>query len=161
MSQSVIEFIAVSIALATLIAAWIVTRKTRKELEQAQAFNLELMQDIGRGSLECLKLRVENKGLQDQNRKLQHELETAVAWSVDLYEELDDRKRYPLRGLTDDQLVEVIREELTARVEAGYIVEWAYGFSSESPFWKIASKVGGAAFRVVDKAKRGKLEVQQ
>ena len=161
MPQSVIEFITVSIALATLIAAWIVIRKTRKELEQARAFNFELMQDIGRESFNNLKLRVENKGLKDQNQNLQHALETAVSWAVDLFEELHDRKRYPLRVLTDDQLVEVIREELTDRVEAGYIFEWAYGASSENPFWKIASKVGGAAFRVVDKAKRGKLEVQQ
>lgn len=160
MSQSVIEFIAVSIALATLIAAWIVIRKTRMELEQARAFNFELMQDIGRESFENLKLRVENKGLKDQNQKLQHELETAVAWTVDLFEELYDRKHFPLRGLTDDQLVEAIRAELTYRVEHRCLVEYAFG-PADDPIWKIASKVGGAAFRVVDKAKRGKLEVQQ
>ena len=157
MSQSVIEFIAVSIALATLLAAWIVIRKTRKELATARSYNAQLVEQMINESCKNRRLRGENKGLKDQNQKLQHALETAVSWA----EELHDRKRYPLRVLTDDQLVEVIREELTDRVEAGYIFEWAYGASSENPFWKIASKVGGAAFRVVDKAKRGKLEVQQ
>lgn len=86
----------------------------------------------------------------------------AIEWNAELLKEIEERKAMPLRGLSDEQLVEAIRKELTYRVETRYLIQWAYGSAGgDDAIWKIASKVGGAAFRVVDNAKRGKLEVQQ
>lgn len=127
--------------------------KLRKSLRDARLHNSELQTELTRQNFRLSLNRAVIRDLKEQ-------LTGAIEWNAQLLQEIEERKAQPLRGLTDEQLVEAIRKELTYRVESEYFFEWAFGASSEKPFWKIASKVGGAAFRVVDKAKRGKLEVQ-
>lgn len=95
--------------------------------------------------------------------ELDKEITGAIEWNAQLLQEIEERKALPLRDLSDEQLVEAIRKELTYRVEKLYLNQWVNGpvvLTGDEAVWKIASKVGGAAFRVVDKAKRGKLEFQ-
>ena len=126
--------------------------KARKALKDSRQYSLGLREDIDDAYFKIATLRAINK---DATR----ELVDSTEFGEKLQQEIEERKALPLRGLTDEELVEVIREELTHRVEHRCLVEYAFG-PSDDPIWKIASKVGGAAFRVVDKAKRGKLAVQ-
>lgn len=160
MSQALIQFLTIAIAIAVVIAVALHILKINKALKEAREFNRKLQ-----GQNALLQVRIAGQkgaeyALQSEVNNLEVEIRTIVAFAADLLQEIEERKALPLRGLTDSELVEVIREELTHRVEGYYLIDWAYGTTSEEPFWKIASKVGGAAFRVVDKAKRGKLSVQ-
>lgn len=93
--------------------------------------------------------------------ELAKELMDTIEWNAQLLQEIEELKARPLHGLSDEQLVEAIHKELTNRVETRYLIQWIAGAEGgDEAIWKIASKVGGAVFRVVDKAKRGKLEVQ-
>lgn len=128
--------------------------KLRKALEDSRSYAKGLEETLAgqRRKVSALKWAT---------GELTKELMEAIEWNAQLLQEVEERKGHPLRGLTDDQLVEAIRKELTYRVETRYIIQYAYGsYGGDEAIWKIASKVGGAAFRVVDKAKRGKLEVQ-
>ena len=131
---------------------WAQLHKTRKALKDSRQYSLGLQEDITDAAFKTATLRAINK---DAVR----ELVDSIEFGAQLLQEIEDRKALPLRGLSDSALVEVVRKELTHRVEDRCLVEYAFGPSAE-PIWKIASKVGGAAFRVVDAAKRGKLAVQ-
>lgn len=159
MSQALIQFLTIAIAIAVVIVVALHILKANKALKEARKFNLKLQ-----GQNAMLQVRIAGQkgaeyALQSEVNNLEREILTLVAFAADLLQEIEERKALPLRGLTDEELVEVIREELTHRVEHRCLVEYAFG-PADDPIWKIASKVGGAAFRVVDKAKRGKLTVQ-
>lgn len=129
--------------------------KLRKTLEDSRSYAKGLEEDLAK-----------NRHTVSSMRWLAAELSTeitgAIEWNAQLLQEIEELKARPLHGLSDDQLVEAIRKELTHRVETRYIIQYTYGSSGgDDAIWKIASKVGGAAFRVVDKAKRGKLDIQQ
>lgn len=131
---------------------WAQLRKARKALEDSRQYALGLQGEITGLNYKASILRAINKDLVG-------ELVDSIEFGAKLLQEIEDRKALPLRGLSDSALVEVVSKELTHRVEHRCLVEYAFG-PSDDPIWKIASKVGGAAFRVVDKAKRGKLTVQ-
>lgn len=145
-------FALVFILPAVALYLWAQLHKARKALKDSRQYSLCLQKAIADATYETATLRAINK---DAVR----ELVDSIEFGAQLLQEIEDRKAFPLRGLFDEELVEVIREELTHRVEHRCLVEYAFGPSDE-PIWKIASKVGGAAFRVVDAAKRGKLPVQ-
>ena len=142
----------IMIAICGLIffpAAALHIRKLRKALEDSRNYARCLEETLaGR--------RHAVSALRRSTDALTKELMDAIEWNALLLQEIEERKALPLRGVTDEELVEVVRKELTHRVEDRLLVEYAFGPPAE-PIWKIASKVGGAAFRVVDTAKRGKL----
>lgn len=131
---------------------WAQLHKARKALKDSRQYALGLQEEIAGLNYEASIIRAINK---DAVR----ELVDSIEFGAKLLQEIEDRKALPLRGLSDSALVEVVSKELTHRVEHRCLVEYAFG-PSDDPIWKIASKVGGAAFRVVDKAKRNKLPVQ-
>lgn len=131
-------------------------RKLRKTLEDSRSYAKGLEETLTGKLLKVSALRWSTDGLTK-------ELQEAIEWNAQLLQEIEERKAQPLRDLSDEQLVEAIRKELTHRVETRYLNQWVYGpvvLTGDDAIWKIASKVGGAAFRVVDKAKRGKLVFQ-
>lgn len=154
MSQALIEFLALSVVIATLVVSWLQVRKANKALAESRATaNLLRWEVTARGYEVSLYKAV--------SKDAKRELLEVIEWNAQLLQEIEVRKAQPLASLTDDQLVEAIRKEVEGRVSGKYLAWYATGETSDGqPFWKLASKVGGAAFRVVDKAKRGKLAVQ-
>lgn len=154
MSQALIEFISLSVVIAALVAAWLTVRKANKALSDSRNYAAILQKELAFSKANAVYLDA-------GNRKLKGELLEAIEWSAQLLQEIEARKAQPLGGLTDDQLVEAIRKEVEGRVSGKYLAWYACGETSDGqPFWKLASKVGGAAFRIVDKAKRNKLAIQ-
>lgn len=154
MSQALIEFFALSFAIATFIVAVLKIRKLRKELADSRTEASNLRWEVAAKGFDLAFHKAATK-------LLKQELQEAIEWNAELLQEIEARKAQPLAGLTDDELVEVIRKEVESRVSGKYVSWFVWGDTSDGqPYWKLASKVGGAAFRVVDKAKRGKLEVQ-
>lgn len=149
---NVIAFTLVFILPVAALYLWAQLRKARKALEDSRQYSLGLQEDIADAAFKIATLRAINK---DAVRELVYSTE----FGAQLLQEIEYRVERPLYGLSDSALVEAVRKELTHRVEDRCLVEYAFGPSAD-PIWKIASKVGGAAFRVVDKAKRGKLTVQ-
>lgn len=147
-----IAFALVFILPVVALYLWAQLHKARKALKDSRQYSLGLQKAIADAAFEVATLRAINK---DAVR----ELVDSIEFGAHLLQEIEDLKARPLHGLSDSALVEVVRKELTHRVEHRCLVEYAFGPSDE-PIWKIASKVGGAAFRVVDAAKRGKLPVQ-
>lgn len=154
-----IAFALVFILPVVALYLWAQLHKARKALEDSRQYALGLQEEIAGLNYKASILRAINKDLRAINKDLVGELVDSIEFGAGLLQEIEDRKARPLHGLSDSALVEVVRKELTHRVEHRCLVEYAFG-PSDDPIWKIASKVGGAAFRVVDKAKRGKLTVQ-
>lgn len=160
MQETLVNIIAAAIiiiAIAAVVAVPVVIKAFRVlkgRLEDARNLNEDLQREnsFNRASISFLKAF---------NKRLKAELADAVEWNAELLQEIEVRKAQPLGGLTDDQLVEAVRKEVEGRVSGKFLSWYACGETADGePFWKLASKVGGAAFRVVDKAKRGKLTVQ-
>ena len=132
---------------------WAQLRKARKSLEDSRQYALGLQGEITGLNYKASILRAINKDLVG-------ELVDSIEFGAKLLQEIEDRKARPLHGLSDSALVEVVRKELEGRVVVNLLDEDEFGHPINpegDPAHKIASKVGGAAFRVVDKAKRGKL----
>lgn len=155
----IIIILAVAFVVA-IVPVCLFIQKLRNTIKDAREFNQELQGENAFLSLRVVSQKAAVKRLQGKATALNIALNTSVEFAADLLQEIEEHKALPLRGLTDEELVEAISKELTYRVEGYYLIDWAYGTSSDDPIWKIASKVGGASFRVVDKAKRGKLAVQ-
>ena len=134
MSQALIEFFALSISIAVLLAALIENRKTRKALEYARDTNVFLLEHSAELAF---KLAVKEAA----NKDLKREVNAAKAQVAILTE-------FPLFYADADKLPQIVHDELVQRAANSIDLEDAR---------KLASKVGGKAFRVVDAIKRGKL----
>lgn len=156
---NLVDFVAIAIiawSVVSFVAAAVLIPKhikALKELKAARYYNEQLLHDLASSKFKLAQAR--SKGaVMDRDR----ELSQAVVFIADLLQELEVKTLRPLQFLGDDALIAVVREELERRVTHRTLVESVWGTEGgASDPWKIASKVGGAAFRVVDKAKRGKL----
>lgn len=149
-----IAFALVFILPVVALYLWAQLRKARKALEDSRQYALGLQEEIAGLNYKASIIRAINKDLVG-------ELVDSIEFGAGLLQEIEARKAQPLGGLTDDQLVEAVRKEVEGRVSGKYLSWYICGETSDGqPFWKLASKVGGAAFRIVDKAKRNKLAVQ-
>lgn len=156
-----IAFALVFILPVVALYLWAQLHKARKALEDSRQYALGLQEEITVLNYKASILRAINKDLRAINKDLVGELVDSIEFGAKLLQEIEARKAQPLGGLTDDQLVEAVRKEVEGRVSGKYLSWYVCGETSDGqPFWKLASKVGGAAFRIVDKAKRNKLPVQ-
>ena len=154
---NLVDFTALAIivwSIVSLVAAAVLIPKhikALKELKAARYYNELLLHDLSRSQYKLAQAR--SKGA-----VMDRDLSKAVVFIADLLQELEVKTIRPLQFLGDDALIAVVREELERRVTHRTLVVSFDGSKGDSiDAWKIASKVGGAAFRVVDKAKRGKL----
>lgn len=154
---NLVDFVAIAIiawaAVSFVAAAVLIPKhiKAFKELKAARYYNEQLLHDLSRSQYKLAQAR--SKGA-----VMDRELSQAAVFIADLLQELEVKTLRPLQFLGDDAMIAVVREELERRVTHRTLVESVWGSEGgASDPWKIASKVGGASFRVVDKAKRGKL----
>lgn len=150
-----VDFLAgiiIALAVAFLVAivpVFLYIRKLRKTLQGSRHYAARLEKYRSGAFWELARSH-------EERNHLEGELSKAVVYIADLLGELDTIKQRPLALLSDDRLVAIVRGELERRVVARS--EYRGVVITEGNH-KIASKVGGAAFRVVDKAKRGKLGI--
>lgn len=157
-----VDFLAgiiIALAVAFLVAivpVFLYIRKLHKTLQGSRNYAARLEKYRSEAFAELSKAKYDLALARWKHSNSDGELSKAVVYIADLLGELDTIKQRPLALLSDDRLVAIVRGELERRVVARS--EYRGVVITEGNH-KIASKVGGAAFRVVDKAKRGKLGI--
>lgn len=140
MSQALIEFLALSIGIALVVVNWIIHSRKSKALKESRQFTALLVDQLLSKSFQVICKEAHIKDLKAHNayqEALIHKAHKDAAFLKD----------FPLVYVSDDALPEVIKEELEQR----------HANSINPTDYKLASKCGGKAFRVVDAIKRGKL----
>lgn len=158
MSQALIEFLALSIASAFLLASWISIKRKDQIIKDQRKFNAELLE---KQVDQDFQITSHHAKLIDLERYYENELAFHKAVSeaqaallgkthkdlLKARKELAFHEDFPLFYVSDEDLPEVIKKELEVR----------HANSINPTDYKLASKCGGKAFRVVDAIKRGKL----
>lgn len=157
-----VDFLAgiiIALAVAFLVAivpAFLYIRKLRKTLQGSRNYASRLEKYRSEAFAELSKAKYDLALADWKHFHLNDDLSKAVVYIADLLGELDTIQQRPLALLSDDRLVATVRDELERRV----VTRSEYrGVVITEGCHKIASKVGGAAFRVVDKVKRRKLDI--
>lgn len=158
MSQALIEFLSISISIAFIATSWIAHKRQNQIIKDQRKYNAELLEKQADQDFQITILRAK---LKDQEGYYENELAFLKAVTEaqaallgkthkELLKALKDLAFHadsPLFYVSDADLPEVIKEELEIR----------YANSINPTDYKLASKCGGKAFRVVDAIKRGKL----
>ena len=139
MAQTLIEFLALSISTAVVLAFLVLNARLRVQLKDARALNVNLLESNAFKDFTNNVLRAKANDLQRSNSRLADELRKAKSAASFL-------ETFPLFFISDEELPEVIKQELIQRFD-----------NAVNPDYKLASQCGGKAFRVVDAIKRGKL----
>lgn len=140
MSQALIEFLTLSIGTSLVVINWIIHSRKSKALKESRQLTSLLSEQLLSKSFQVICKEAHIKDLKAYNahrEALIHKARKELAFHAD----------FPLFYVSDDALPEVIKEELEMR----------HANSINPTDYKLASKCGGKAFRVVDAIKRGKL----
>lgn len=157
MAQTLIEFLALSLATAVVLTLLVLNARLKVRLKDARNLSVNLLESIAFKDFTNSILRAKANDLEaeldSEDSFCKAVRDSQGALLTKLHKELLKAKSdasfletFPLFYVSDEELPEVIKQELLQRF-----------YNAVNPDHKLASQCGGKAFRVVDAIKRGKL----